>query len=108
MRYISHGEVNLLELEKLPKGLKKIEVKEDTYKLANSEVTGNHHLVKTQGVEFYEDKKGTLYMRVLQDTEVSCVDTKRHDTVTLPASVWVRKPALEVDHFTGLSRDVVD
>lgn len=117
-RHISHGEVNLFEVDALPETAKKINPTPEQifglgFKIANSEQTGNHHLVKLKDaegntIELFEDKDGTLYIRNLQPTEISCVDTQRHDTVELPASTWKRKTSKEVDHLRNIKRDVFD
>ena len=113
-RHISHGEVNMFEYNGELKGLSKYEPKKDElingqFKLADSETTGNHHLLKlADGVEMYEDDKGTLYIRNYNDTEISCVDTKRHDVVTLPKGTWVKKPSQEVNHLLNIKREVRD
>lgn len=113
-RHISHGEVNLFEVDRIPKTAKKIKPSQQQlvgngFIIANSETTGNHHLVKlAPGIEVYEDTDGTIYIRNTNITELSCVDTKRHDAVELPASTWKRKPAKEWDYTKEEKRNVAD
>ena len=113
-RHISHGEVNLFEVDGIPKTAKLITPTKEQlvgkgFKIANSETTGNHNLVElAPGVTIYEDFDGTIYIRNENVTQVSCVDTKRHDTIELPASTWKRKPSKEVDHLRQLKRSVAD
>lgn len=113
-KHISHGEVNLFEVDGIPKTAKLIKPSKSQlvgkgFKIADSETTGNHHLVElAPGVEIYEDTDGTIYIRNTNPTQVSCVDVKRHDTVELPASTWKRKPSKEVDHLRQLKRNVAD
>lgn len=114
-RHIGHGECNFFEVGGIPSTAKKVKPSQDQiyngafFKVANSETTGNHHLVKlTEDVELYEDTDGTLYLRNLNQNEISCVDSKRHDTIELPASTWKLKPSKEVDHLTQMKRNVAD
>jgi hypothetical protein len=113
-RHISHGEVNLFEVNEIPSTAKRLKLRQEDlvkggFKLADSETTGNHHLVKlTKGVEIYEDVDGTIYIRNTQPTTVECVDVARHDTINLPASRWKRKISREVNHLTNLIREVAD
>jgi len=107
--HISHGEVNLYEIDNLPKTVKRIKIDSDSFKIADSETTGNHHLVRlNDSVEIYEDKDGTVYLRNLKPTEVYCVDALRHDTIELPSSTWKITPAIEFDHLAQLERKVAD
>ena len=112
--WIAHGEVGLFEVPALPatvkkKDLKETELYDGQYKVAASEVRGNHHLVKLgEGVGIYEDTDGTIYIVNERPTTVSCVDTRRHDEIELPPSVWVRKPAKETDHLRQIKRNVAD
>ncbi len=113
-RHISHGEVNLLEVNEIPTTATKInptadQIIKNGFKIANSEATGNHHLVKINDqIEFFEDNDGTLFIRNLQPTTVECVDTKRHDSITLPSSIWKRKVSREIDHLTNIVREIGD
>lgn len=113
-RHISHGEVNLFEVDSIPETAKKIIPTEDQlvnggFKIANSETTGNHHFVRINDqVEFFEDSDGTLYIRNLKPTTVECVDVSRHGTVKMPPTVWKRKISREVDHLTNSLRQVAD
>lgn len=115
-RHLSHGEVNLFEIDNIPTSAKKIDPlkRPELYNnkffiIAPSESTFNHHLVElTPGVTIWEDTDGTIYIRNENATQVSCVDTKRHDTIELPPSIWKRKPSKEVDHLRQLKRNVAD
>lgn len=113
MKYITHGEVNLIEIEAIPSEAKaytpdKTEMCLGKLKIADSETTGNHHLLKIgDGVELYEEN-GTLYIKNTKVSEVSCVDTRRHDTVKLPVGNWMIKKSKEFDHLERMEREVYD
>ena len=86
---------------------KKIEVRE-TLKIANSETTGNHHLVENiEGCEFYE-LDGVRYMKNSNPTNVKCVLTDRHDTFEIPAGTWEFGTQKEYDPFTARMQNVRD
>ena len=54
--------------------------------VADSETTGNHHVVdETVGVDFYE-ADGKLYMNSSVDTTIRCLHAERHDTISLARS----------------------
>ena len=55
-----HGECVINKVFKLPEGLKKANLfDKKSYKLADSETTGNHHLLEAkEGVELFEDSNG--------------------------------------------------
>lgn len=99
-RVFLHGECIIAEISKLPKNLKQREDKESIM-VAESETIGNEHRIKIkEGVEFFEDAKGILYMRNTIPTEVYCLHANRHDTIILPESIWKIDKAVEYDYLT--------
>lgn len=99
-RIYMHGECIIAEIENLPEKLKKREDK-DSIMIAESETIGNEHRIKIKdGVEFFEDEKGILYMRNTVPTEVYCLHANRHDTITLPESIWKIDKAVEYDYLS--------
>lgn len=104
-----HGEVVLVSGAKIPNGLKKVEPKSQRFILANSESTGNHHvLVAQDGVDVYEGVGGTLFVHVEEEAEVKCVQEDRHDTQVLPAGDYIVRRKIEYDHLTKTPRVVAD
>lgn len=107
-----HGEVLIKkQTGKMPKGsiLKPIG---GSYKVADSETTGNHHLLKHfEGLEVIE-KDGMFYVRTDKPLTVKCVDAKRHDTIKLDPckkdEFYVFDKQQEVDHLTDEVRAVRD
>lgn len=83
--------------------------KEGYIRIAESEVTGNHHrvLVKNKDVEFYE-KDEILYAKVNEPTTVGCVIKERHDDVILPTGIWEFRKAQEFDPLEQELRSVAD
>ena len=72
-RMYFHGECVISEIKELPTGLKS-RLDKDSIMIAESETVGNEHRVKIkEGVEFFEDEKGVLYMKNTVPTEVYCL-----------------------------------
>lgn len=113
-RHYVHGECNLFEVDSIPVDAKKIiptkeQLAKNGFIVAKSESVGNHHCIAVNdGIEFYEDDKGTLYMRNTKPTNIFCVHEGRHDTITIPPSTWKRKIAKQFDYLANIKREVAD
>lgn len=105
-----HGEVCLNKANKLPKGLKKLKLfKKGCYRLADSETTGNFHLLEAkEGVELFEDPNGVLWLKNDVPTDVYCAVKERHDNITLEPGIWEIDRAQEYDHLLDITRKVAD
>jgi hypothetical protein len=76
--------------------------------VADSETTGNHHVVdETVGVDFYE-ADGKLYMNSSVDTTIRCLHADRHDTIKLTAGTYEFGSQQEYDPFTARLQAVRD
>lgn len=107
-RMYLHGECIIKEVESLPESLKQRDDK-DSIMIAESETIGNEHRIKVkEGVEFFEDEKGTLYMRNTAPTEVYCLHAERHDTIEIPEGIWEIDKAVEYDYLTHHVLEVRD
>lgn len=107
-RLYLHGECFIKEIEKLPENLKKRE-DEESIMIAGSETIGNEHRIRVkEGIEFFEDETGTLYMRNTAPTEVYCLHEQRHDTIEIPEGIWEIDKALEYDYEAHIKREVID
>lgn len=99
-RMYFHGECVIAELSELPKNLKARNDK-DSIMIAESETVGNEHRIKIkEGVEFFEDANGVLYMKNTVPTDVYCLHAERHDTITLPEGLWQIDKAVEYDYLS--------
>ena len=99
-RMYLHGECIIKEVENLPEKLKERNDK-GSIMIAESETVGNEHRIKVkEGVEFFEDEKGILYMRNTVPTEVYCLHEQRHDTIEIPEGIWEIDKAVEYDYLT--------
>ncbi len=107
MRTVFHGEVMVKPITQLPKGAKKKKV--NGYQIiADSEVTGNHHVVDVaDGVEFYE-KDGKLYLEVEKEATVRCLVKERHDAVKIDKGVYEIDFQQEYDYLADNARRVAD
>ena len=104
---VLHGEC-IIHKSSLPKSAKKIKTQGKYYIIAESEQSGNHHVIDLKdGVEFYEHE-GTLYMKNDVETDVRCVVKDRHDNITLEPNVWEIDKQQEYDYFTLSHRAVAD
>ncbi len=107
-RIYLHGECIIKEVETLPENLSQRK-DEDSIMIAESETVGNEHRIKVkEGVEFFEDENGVLYMRNTLPTEVYCLHTERHDTIEIPEGIWKINKEVEYDYITQEVRWVVD
>ena len=108
-----HGEVVIKKVSgKIPTGAVKVNAKCGVYKIADSESSGNHHLLEViEGCEMYE-KDGVLYFKNTEEATVRCVDEKRHDTITIEPckedEILIIERQLEVDHLTDEVKQVAD
>ena len=105
-----HGEVNFFQVDSIPTGAKKMEIKENFVVVGESETHGNDHRVAVldkEAVKFYE-RDGVLYMINAEATEVYCPKTDRHDTVEIPAGTWKIDKAKEYDYISEMTRNVRD
>jgi len=100
-RMYLHGECMIAEIDALPEGLRQRDDK-DSIMIAESETVGNEHRIKVkEGVEFFEDNNGVLYMKNTVPTEVYCLHEERHDTIELPEGLWQIDKAKEYDYLNA-------
>lgn len=110
MKTYFHGEVIITKVNKIPSGLLNCKkFNENSYKLADSETTGNHHLLEAkEGVELFEDTNGVLWLKNDVAVDVFCAIKERHDTITLEPGIWEIDRAQEYDYLTEMTRKVAD
>lgn len=106
---ILHGEAMIMK-GVLPKTAVKIKPSHVGYHvIADSETTGNHHVVDhNEMVSFYMDADGTMYMVNEEPTQVRCLHPNRHDSIPLEAGCWEFGLQKEYDHFAEELRNVRD
>ena len=107
-KHHSHGEVNFFEIDSVPERCHKVLPIEGGYKIADSETTGNFHMVKeASSIELLE-LGGILYMKNDEPAEVYCVDESRHDTIKIEPGIWEIEPSQEYDYLLEEKRNVAD
>ncbi len=107
-RVYLHGECIIKEIDNLPQNIKKRNC-ENSIMIAESETEGNEHRIKVkEGIEFFEDENGILYMKNTMPTEVYCLHEQRHDTIEIPEGIWEIDKAVEYDYFKSEIVDVRD
>lgn len=107
---IFHGEVIISKAKSIPEGLKKVKLfNKKSYKLADSEITGNHHLLEAkEGIELFEDSSGVLWLKNDVPCDVFCAIKERHDNITLEPGIWEIDIAQEYDYLSDMTRKVSD
>lgn len=99
-----HGEVLVMRVCGIPKTAKAKEVKGKTYKLADSESTGNHHLLEVpKGGKFFEEGD-RVYLNSPNSFKVRCVHQDRHDTMEFDAGTYEFGISEEYDPFEARMR----
>ena len=106
---ILHGEAMMFK-SILPKKVTKVKTTNDHYHIiADSETTGNHHVVDlNESVEFFMDDDGHLFMVNERPTQVRCILPERHSTIPLEAGCWEFGIQKEYDHFEQNLRNIKD
>lgn len=76
--------------------------------VADSETTGNHHVVDVvDGVDIYENE-GSLFMVNSVGTNIRCLHENRHDTKTLSPGTYEFGSQQEYDPFAARMQKVRD
>lgn len=106
---ILHGEAQVIFIDGLPKNaIKKNVDRTKPFIVADSETTGNHHVVDMpKGVDIYE-ADGKTYMHAEVETQIRCVIADRHDAIKLPAGTYEFGIQNEFDPFTARLEKVRD
>lgn len=104
---ILHGECAIIQT-KIPADAEMDTPKTGVLIIADSETTGNHHVMDmVPGIEIL--KKGNQrFVRNSVPANVRCVVADRHDTLTVPPGEWEFVIAQEFDYFEMSKRNVRD
>lgn len=77
--------------------------------VADSEVTGNHHVVDlTEGVQFFKTPTGSLFMTNSKPTNIRCVKADRHTEIEIGPGSYAFEFQQEYDYFAEALRNVRD
>ena len=114
-RMVIHGEAIFYEIE-TPIEFSDLAVVKGQYVgdkliVANSETSGNHHVMEVKQSDIRE-RLEQLYINNTEELIISCIQRNRHDAIVLPIPqanhIWVRTIAQEHDHITEEKRNVAD
>lgn len=102
MKIYRHGDLLIREIKELPKDLKKLE----HTTLALGEATGHHHtLIKTKGVQVYENEQLLKFFVVKEPTDLT---HQEHKTIVIEPAKYEVIIEREFDPFSDLIRQVKD
>lgn len=106
---VFHGECFIFE-SKLPKDVVEEQHTTPSVIIAESEVTGNHHVIdRKPGVKFFKSADGkSRFMQNDEPTQVRCVIAERHTAIDLAPGVWEFGIAEEYDYKAESKRKVAD
>lgn len=105
---IIHGDVDLIPVNEIPKGLKKVATKIGNYVVRHGE-SGHKHVLtieKTNAVDIYLDEKtGMHYFKVNEPTKIS---HEEHRTITITPGIYREDNETEYNPFEKILRQVKD
>jgi hypothetical protein len=98
---ILHGEAMIFP-NQIPSDAQEVEIKtgEKSFIIADSETTGNHHVIDLEpGTKFFRSGE-RLFMKNEKPTRVRCVHPSRHNAIAIEPGVYeVGENQMEYDHF---------
>lgn len=103
-----HGEAMIFP-SKVEEGAEEINPSNGGYHIiADSEVTGNHHVVDTdKSVKLFR-KGNKTFMVNTKETNVRCLIADRHTAITIEPGTWEFGIQQEFDHIAQNLRNVAD
>lgn len=79
------------------------------YIIADSETTGNHHVVDMPaGTKVFKSKDDRIFIVNTTETQVRCVHADRHSPITMEPGCWEVGIQQEYDHLEQHMRQVRD
>ena len=82
------GDILIVPLAKMPKGLDPIDCKDGPVLLADGEVTGHAHAIKDRRAALFRDPKlAAIFMHVSGDGPVA-LEHQEHSTVQIPPGIY--------------------
>lgn len=106
---IVHGEAYVTPICQLPKTAKPIKHTNNQYHIvADSEQSGNHHVVDIQEDTQFFESEGKLYMNSKSPTSIRCLHENRHDTIEIPAGTYEFGTQQEYNPFEARLQNVRD
>jgi hypothetical protein len=82
------GDVLIIPIEKMPKGLEPLDREKGRVVLAHGEVTGHAHAIKDQRAALFRDPKlAAIFMHVTGDEPVA-LEHDEHNTIPIPPGTY--------------------
>ena len=100
---IQQGDVLFKKVSVIPNDAKVIKRQNRGYVLAEGEVTGHAHVIKS-GVKLYESNN----IKYLKNDNSVEVNHEEHHAVNIPEGVWEINIVKEYDHFAEEAKNVRD
>lgn len=108
-KVILHGEAMIFGAASIPKDAKPLPPSNTAFHIiADSETTGNHHVVDADEGVFFFVKDSTVYMKNTVETRVRCLHADRHSTTTIAPGLWEFGIQQEYDHVSEALRKARD
>jgi hypothetical protein len=108
MTLYRHGDLIFKQLDKLPEGLKKLDLNNKSFTLALGEVTGHKHVIvaeKDEDMKIYQDAEGHYVLEIGAPTKLS---HEEHNTLTFQPGIYIMGNEREHDYFEKAARQVLD
>jgi|SRR3990167_5393859 len=105
MRQIQHGDVLIIEVDKLPAGCHDIERQDGRIIVMAGEATGHHHTITSTGCRLMQ-LNGQLYLEITADQVT--ITHEEHKPLTIPTGIYLIGQVREHDYFAEMARSVVD
>lgn len=99
-KMIRQGDVALIEIEELPKNLKKKDLV-----IALGEITGHHHRFESKQVQVFADDSGQQFVQVKQPSQLI---HEEHHQLEIPKGVFKVVMQRELDIVNDVARQVLD
>lgn len=99
--YFLHGDVHVICLTELPKGLKE----SDEMVLEYGEVTGHAHRYSEPTTKLFKAPDGRKFLKVIKPTDLT---HEEHKTKTLPPGDYEIRRTRETDHMSRITRVLAD
>lgn len=103
---LQQGDVLILKVDDMPKGLKPVQASARGFVIAEGEVTGHAHTLAADAVEaMFVDDAGVIYAQLKKQVDLV---HEEHGPVTLDPGIYRFGGVQEFDHFKEEARQVVD
>lgn len=99
-----HGDISFHKIKEIPSGVKKLEVKDNTFNLKEGEATGHFHRLKGD-FEIYQDNEGRYVLDVKNDSHLT---HEEHDTIIIEKGIYIQEQEIEYCPFEKRLNQIKD